>query len=156
MASVKRALDFHNDEEVIAEIERLRTDGYTKHKNWNLSQICQHLTITMTGGMEGFGFRMPWILRATVMKWLFQNALKKRRLPSGPTVKPLLPTTAGDNDDDTVIDECIATLKKAAAFAGPIKDYPLLNDVDVEDWKQFMWLHAAHHLGFLQPAKDSP
>lgn len=154
MAAKKRHLDFHNDQEVIAEIERLRSSGYTKSKNWNLSQICEHLTATMKGGMEGFGFRAPWIMRATVIKWVFANILKNRRMMSAPTVKKLVPSGSPDQEDEGCIDDCIAMLKRAAEFPGPIEDYPLLNDLDVDDWKQFMWLHAAHHLGFLHPTSE--
>ncbi|WP_153558323.1 DUF1569 domain-containing protein [Roseimaritima sediminicola] len=149
----KRALDFRSGDAVIAEIEQLRTDGYVKTKRWNLTQICEHLDATMRGGMEGFGFRAPRLLRATVLKWSLHHMLKTRRMRSVPTLPRLKPRPASAvaDDDDVVIDHCIATIRRAAAFAGPIEDYPFLDDLDVEDWRQFMWLHAAHHLAFLIP-----
>ncbi len=148
----RRSLDFHNGDEVVAEIEKLRSSGYAKSKNWNLTQVCEHLTGTMNGGMDGFGFRLPWILRATVVKWGFRHYLKTRKLVAGaPTFPVLRPKSDGVADDDAVIDECIQTLRRANQFEGPIENYALLDDVDVEDWKQFMWIHASHHLGFLVP-----
>lgn len=151
VASSKRALDFHTGDEVIAEIQRLRTGGYTKTKNWNLTQVCEHLTATMTGGMDGFGFRLPWILRATVIKWVFRRMLRTRKMSSGPTLKRLKPKTVDGPDDDAVIDGCIAAIERAKEFTGPLKDYPFLDDLSVDDWQQFMWMHAGHHLGFLIP-----
>ena len=148
---MKRALDFRTGDEVITEIESLRAKGYTPGKNWNLTQICEHLTKTMVGGMEGFGFRLPKILRATIVKWMFQRMLRKRQMPSAPTHPRLKPETSAGQDRDVVIDECIATLRRAMNFPGPIEDYPFLDDLPVEDWRQFMWMHAAHHLGFLHP-----
>lgn len=149
MSASKRSLDFHTDQEVIDEINRIRDAGYTKSKNWNLTQICEHLTATMRGGMDGFGFRVPWIVRATLMKWMLGRMLKNRKMISGPTLKQLKPTSPPGEDDNEVIEKCIATLGEAANFPGPINDYPLLDNLGVDDWKQLMWLHAAHHLGFL-------
>ena len=154
-SSDKRSLDFRTGDEVIAEIQRLRSAGYTRLKNWNLTQACEHLSATMTGGMDGFGFRLPWILRATIIKWVFNRMLKTRKMSSGPTLKRLKPKSSGENDDDTIIDACIATIERATAFQGPIEEYPFLNDVKVDDWQQFMWMHAGHHLGFLIP-NESP
>ncbi len=150
-ASDKRMLDFHTGDEVIAEIQRLRAVGYMKSKNWNLTQACEHLTATMSGGMDGFGFRLPWILRSTIIKWVFNRMLRTRKMSSGPTLKRLKPKAVNGPDDDAVIDICIATIERAKTFEGPIEDYPFLDDLDVNDWRQFMWMHAGHHLGFLIP-----
>jgi hypothetical protein len=154
-SSIKRTLDFHTGQEVIAEIQRLRSGGYTKTKNWNLTQACEHLTATMAGGMDGFGFRLPWILRATIIKWIFRRMLKTRKLSSGPTMDRLKPRSPEGPDDDAIIDQCIATINRAIAFPGPIENYPFLNELKVEDWQQFMWMHAGHHLGFLIPNESS-
>jgi hypothetical protein len=151
----RRKLDFRSGEEVIEEINRLRESGYTKTKNWNLTQICQHLSGTMKGGMDGFGFRLPRILRATVIKWGFDYALKKRKLISGaPTFSFLRPKADDGEDRDSVIDECIDTIKRAETFDGSLEKYALLDNLKVEDWRDFMWIHAAHHLAFLVPDGD--
>ena len=155
MATSKRELEFHTGDEVIAEIERLRAGGYTKTRNWNLTQACEHLQATMNGGMNGFGFRLPWIVRATVMKWFLGAMLRKRRMISTPTIKRLKPNSPPDQEDHQVIDECIRTIRSAESFAGPIPDYPMLDHLSVSDWQQLMWLHAAHHLDFLAPNKPS-
>lgn len=154
-ASTKRTLDFHSGDEAIAEIKRLRTGGYTKTKNWNLTQICEHLTATMNGGMDGFGFRLPWILRATIIKWVFNRILRTRKMSSGPTLDRLKPKTTDGPDDDAIIDNCIAAIERAMTFPGPMEDYPFLDNLDVDDWRQFMWMHAGHHLGFLTPRETA-
>lgn len=147
----KRALDFHTGDEVISEILSLRSGGYAQTKNWNLTQVCEHLAATTSGGMDGFGFRVPWILRATIIKWIFNRMLRTRKMSSGPTMDRLKPKTNPGPDDDAIIDNCIATIERAKAFEGPIEDYPFLNEISVDDWQQFMWMHAGHHLGFLVP-----
>jgi hypothetical protein len=150
-ASGRRSLDFQTADEVIAEIQRLSSAGYARMKNWNLTQVCEHLTATMSGGMDGFGFRLPWILRATIIKWIFSRMLKTRKMPSGPTMDRLKPKSDGLGENDTVIDACIETIERANAYQGPMEEYPFLNELKVEDWQQFMWMHASHHLGFLIP-----
>jgi hypothetical protein len=148
----RRQLDFRSGAEVIDEIRRLRDGGYTKTKNWNLTQVCQHLDGTMKGGMDGFGFRLPWILRATVVKWMFGYLLKRRKmLPGAPTFPVLKPKADGGEDDNAIIDECIATIERAEAFDGSLEEYALLDNLKADDWRDFMWLHASHHLGFLVP-----
>lgn len=150
----RRQLDFRTAEEVVADIEHLRAVGYSKTKNWNLTQICEHLHETTKGGMDGFGFRLPWILRATIVKWVFRYALNHRKLFTGaPTFKSLMPKSQGE-EDSALIDECIQTTKRAGAFDGSMEGYALLDNLSTEDWKQFMWLHASHHLSFLIP-KDA-
>lgn len=150
----RRSLDFHSGDEVIADINRLRESGYTRTKNWNLTQICEHLAATMNGGMDGFGFRLPWILRATIIKWGFRYALRKRKLLSGaPTFKFLKPKMDAKADDDAVIDQCIETIRRADAFDGSLAEYALLDNLTADQWREFMWIHAAHHLSFLVPNK---
>ena len=148
----RRILDLRSAAEVIEETQRLR-QGYNKTGNWNLSQICQHLDRTMQGGMDGFGFRIPWILRATIVKWGFRYALKKRTIYRGfPTFSILRPNgLSATEDDDDVVDQFLETCRRADAFVGPIEEYALLNEIAVDQWKDFMWLHASHHLGFLVP-----
>lgn len=151
----RRTIDFHSSDEVIADIARLRQQGYDQTGKWNLTQICEHLSATMRGGMEGFGFRMPWVLRATMIEWGFRYLLRRRKLFAGaPTFKSLKPSADAVADQDSVIDDCIEICRKVADFQGPIVDYPLLNDVSVQDWRDFMWIHAAHHLSFLVPKLD--
>jgi hypothetical protein len=147
----KRSLDFHSGDEVIAEIKRLQEGGYVQTKNWNLTQICEHLDVIMTGGMEGFGFRMPRILRATVLKWIIGRILKQRKMSSAPTLDRLKPKSPDGPDDPSVIDHCIETIHRAKAFDGSMEDYPFVDNMTPDMWRQFMWLHAAHHLGFLVP-----
>ena len=148
----RRELDFRDGEEVIEEIERLRKVGYEPVGNWNLTQICEHLSATTKGGLDGFGFRLPWILRRTLVKWVFAYSLRRRKLFRGaPTFPILKPKSSSSVENDELIDDCILVTRRAMEFSGSLEDYALLDNLSAEDWKQFMWIHAAHHLGFLIP-----
>lgn len=151
MGVPKRKLDFRTADEVIGEIERLRINGYSKLKRWNLTQVCEHLTKTMEGEMNGLGFRFPWILRRTVGNWMTRRVLKIRAMPSISTLPSLRPTLGDGNERPEVIEQCITTVRKSARFDGSLDDYPFVDGLTHEQWRQFMWIHAAHHLGFLIP-----
>ncbi len=151
----RRQLDFQTAEEVIAEIRRLQETGYQPLGNWSLTQICEHLDKTMTGGMEGTNARLPWILRKTVGKWFVQSVLKTHRMSRGiPTVKVLRPSQPSREEISAVIDQCVETLKRAERFSGPLPPHALCDNLSVEDWKKLNWVHAAHHLSFLKPAAE--
>lgn len=154
MKPIRRTLDLQSGDEVIAEIEHLRASGYRKTKRWNLSQICEHLTMTMVGEMEGLGFRVPWIIRRTVGIWLTNRVLRTRRMPGVPTLPRLVPQSVCSAENDETIDACITAVRKAEAFAGSLDDYPFVDNLSHDQWRQFMWIHAAHHLSFLIPERS--
>lgn len=154
MSISKRRLDFRSGEEVIDEIDRLSHGGYSKLKRWDLTQICEHLTKTMEGEMNGLGFRLPRILRSTVGDWLTRRVLANRVMPSVPTLPSLRPSSGSHGDDLVVIQRCIDSIKKSEQFEGSLDDYPFVDGLTHYQWRQFMWIHAAHHLGFLVPDDD--
>ena len=45
-----RTLSFRNEDEAIAELDRLRVGGYTKRGNWSLPMICWH--VSMRGPLQ--------------------------------------------------------------------------------------------------------
>jgi hypothetical protein len=161
----RRTLNLATLDEVVAEIERLRRDGYSVGGKWNLSQICEHLTATMRMGLDG-GQRMPWLLRKTMGAWLIRSWLKKRALRSGlPTLDRLLPQTKRDGaasdaagndgaDDRAAIETCIATLHEVRDFAGELPPHSMCDAIDLPTYKELCVIHAQHHLGYLLPRTD--
>jgi len=149
----RRELDLRTLDDVIAEVERLRDEGYTATGNWNLSQMCEHLTGTMRVGLDGDEPRLSWPLRK-VLGLVFSRVLRTRSMSSGvPTTPRLTPGPAVD-DDPEKIDRCLATLAEARDFPGPLPPYPLMDGLTLERWKDLMVIHAQHHLRFLEPARS--
>lgn len=148
----RRSLDFQNTDELIQDIEHLRQVGYQKLGNWSLTQICEHLEKVTRGGMDGFDFKFPWIIRATIGRYFVSKMLRTRKVPSLSAPKVFLPKPApAEGEDDSVIDRCLATSRRMKDFAGPFLPYPLATGVTLEDWRQIMLVHGAHHLSFLVP-----
>ena len=105
----------------------------------------------MVGEMEGLGFRLPWLVRATFGKLFTRWILKTRKMPSIPTLPSLQPKTRSNIDEDAIIERCIETISRCELFNGSLDDYPFADNLTHNQWRQFMWIHAGHHLGFLAP-----
>ncbi len=151
-----RKLNFESGDEVIAEIDRLRRSGYEATGKWNLTQICQHLTKTIRLGLEGARVRMPWLIRKTLGAWIFGRILRTGRFLSNVSAPDILkPEVPRGPDDPALIEECKSWIARARDFEGPMPPHPLVDGLTVEKWQRLMWIHAAHHLGFLVPLSDS-
>lgn len=145
-----RELELRSLDDVVHEIERLRECGCTRRGNWNLSQMCVHLTETMRVGLDGDEPRLAWPLRK-LFGLMLRRVLRTRKMPSGaPTVARLRPTQT-PTDDPATTDLCLATLAEARDFAGPLPPHPLIDKMTLDEWKDLMVIHAQHHLRFLEP-----
>ncbi|MEO1498669.1 MAG: DUF1569 domain-containing protein [Planctomycetota bacterium] len=146
----KRPLDLRSLDDVIAEVERLRDGGYTPRGKWNLSQICEHLRETIRIGIDGDEPRLSWIQRK-VFGAIFFFVFRNRAMMAGAPTIPRLTPEPMEADDPAMIDACLATLAEARDFPGPIPNYPLMDGITLEKWKDLMVIHSQHHLRFLQP-----
>jgi hypothetical protein len=147
-----RALRFQSGDDVIAEIERLRSSGYTPQGNWNLTQICDHLSRTMRTVSEGAPRRFPWFFRRFLFGPMLRRVIRTGRMARGiPAPGNLLPAGPPATDDPALIDHCIALIRKIQDRADPFPPHPLMDHLSALDNKKLQWIHAAHHLGFLAP-----
>lgn len=71
-----------------------------------------------------------------------------------PAPKGITPGPADSSGEDLeVIERCKEATRQAAAFRGPLPPHPAVDVFPLDDWKDMMWIHASHHLGFLIPRK---
>ena len=150
----RRPLKFDLLQTSVEEIQELREHGYTMAGNWNLSQICQHLSKTLKISIEGAPFRLPFLLRPFARWLLFDSVMRGR-----PTRLPLIAPSQFQPDEPENVDQHIANYqelvgKVTAADAQLISDHPVFGRVSLEEWRKFHCWHAAHHLSFLQPTTD--
>jgi len=151
---MQREIQFKSYEEVAREAERLRDGGYHSRGKWNLGQACAHLSYYYRGALDGFGTRMPWIIRVT-----FGPVIKKRYLsdkplsPGGITAPPSDPLKAGRKEDAAAIDELIALARRLEKVADgeSLHPSPVLGELSVAEWRRINLKHAAHHFSFLEP-----
>ena len=150
----RRGLDFRDADAVISELRRL-SSGYIILGNWNLTQICEHLSASIQIGLTGTDKRMPWFVRKILGRPILNRILGTRRMWSGlPAMKALVPKSSGVSEDYDCIQRCVTLHERAGNVEGPLPPDPFC-DMTTEEWKQFTWIHAAHHLSFLAPIAES-
>lgn len=163
----RRALCFECPADAIAEIHRLQQSGYEACGRWNLADICSHLSYYLRGSLEGFDFRLPWIVRALIGRLMLRRVLRRGRMPVGvPTVPASAPKRpkAGDAvavsaseptapETCNAIRECCALLERFESTQ-QVHPSPLFGRMTVDEWRRLHLIHAAHHLSFLIPVPD--
>lgn len=151
----RRPLDFRDFESLAADVDHLHQGGYTQTGNWDLRQICDHLTTAMRMSLEGFPFKANWFLRTFIGPVARWQILRTRRMPAGfQTPKAMAPAAAGD--EKTAVTTFQSMLLWVRDHTGPFQPSPLAGAMSPEQWRQFHLIHAAHHLSFLLPRDGRP
>jgi hypothetical protein len=141
----KRQLRFKNEEDAIAEIERLRASRCDQLGNWSLPMICWHLDMPLDP---------PATTKVTAQQEQRQRAFIDVILTTGRPPEKFdapperVPSPAcGDAD----VDHLIATLRKLKVYPHSHVAMGPFGPVLTEHVRALMLMHAAHHLGFLVP-----
>ena len=158
MATQRRELTFQNFGEVRREVESLQTEGYTKMGNWDLAQVCNHLSDWLTFPVDGFP-KAPWIVRwilwflsKTIAPGQMRRMLETGKIRAG---TPTMPETvsASGGDTDKAVDRLLQALDRFEAHKGPYHPSPLFGALDREKATRLQLIHCAHHLGYLIPVR---
>ncbi|HEV2292546.1 MAG TPA: DUF1569 domain-containing protein [Tepidisphaeraceae bacterium] len=144
----RRQLNFNSEEEVIAEVQRLRR-GYVQSGAWSLPQMCAHLDKAVQFRMQPgpFPSDTPEQMKN---KERVTGILATGKLPEG-IVAPesmLPPAECGDAS----IDAFVVTLDKYRRFPGPTAPHRIFGALAEPDARKLNLIHCAHHLSFLTPA----
>ena len=151
-----RNLQFDDLDQVIAEVQRLHDDGYTKLGNWSLGQCCNHLAQAMNMTVDQYSLRFPPPI-STINRILFFKTMWAPQLLS----KLSLPTLPGFGqtkpiDDTEGMNRLIDSAGRIrAARDAELKRHPLFGRLTKDQWNSFHVFHAQRHLGFLVPAKQA-
>jgi hypothetical protein len=150
MTKKQRPLDLRTLDDVADEVRRLRDGGYSPRGKWNLSQVCDHLTRTVRIGLDGDKPRFPWIARKLFAVVLRRSIRTRRMMAGASTAGYLLPADA-DADDPQKIDAFLAVLHEAKEFSGSLRNFPLMDGITPDTWRELQVVHCQHHLAFLWP-----
>lgn len=150
----QRLLSFKDFKEVQAEVERLHRTGYEKLGQWNLAQVCDHLTYFIQGSLDGYTFRVSWLLKVLFGRLVLRQILKQQRMKSGITTpqKPLPPAGA---DESAAVLRLNQILERFQTHQGEFHPSPFFGTLTPDQWRSLHLIHCAHHLGYLAP-KDRP
>ncbi len=152
----RRDLHFHSFDEVLAELEKLQTTGYTQTGKWSLGQICSHLNDWMTFPLDGFPSQilpirvMLYLMKITMGKSQFRKILASGSMKNG---MPTMPETVHppSPEDATAMDQFRGTLARMRDYRGEVFPSPLFGEMDLDSAKRLQLIHCAHHLSFLVP-----
>lgn len=149
----RRELEFRNLDALIEDLRGLRDQPYERAGEWSLGQVCEHLRLFMISSMDGFGFRLPWLVRMAG-PLILGRTLRRRRIPEGVRgPKPLLPGEEAGIDDQAAVDGLIETVERYRDHAQPLHPSPLFGRMSRDQWDQIHLIHAAHHLSFIVPVR---
>ncbi len=142
------------------EVERLHRSGYAQAGQWNLSQMCEHLSDWMTYPMDGFP-KAPMAIKLLLgaMRTLRGKAMMKKFIEdqSMPTGQPTVPESVHNatGDERTAIDRLQATIRRLEEYRGTIHPSPLFGAMTRQELIALQMAHCNHHLKFLVPKEES-
>jgi hypothetical protein len=139
--------DLAADVERLAACRRLRTLG-----NWSAGQIFEHLALTMNKSIDGFGWKMPAVVRV-----LIRFFFKRRTLTRPMTAGFRLPGRAAEMlpppvDTAHGLDSLRRAIRRAQA-EDKRSVHPVFGPMTRAEWDQLHCRHAELHLSFLVPAE---
>jgi hypothetical protein len=150
----QRQLDFKDFAEVRAEVDRLHGGGYEKLGQWDLAQVCDHLTYFIQGSLDGHAFRVPWLIKFLFGRLVLRRILKTRRMRSGITT-PQKPLPGPGGDEAAAVAHLQQTIVRLQAHQGEMHNSPFFGHLTPQQWRDLHLIHCAHHLGYLAPKSAS-
>lgn len=137
-------------EEILAEVDRLHANGYDRAGKWDLAQNLDHLRYFIEGGLDGFNFKVPWIIRFLLAKPVLRRILSQNKMKRGVYTpqKPLPPP--GLNEAEAVA-KFKAAVHRFQNHSGEYLPSPFFGQLTREQCQQLMLIHCNHHLGYLIP-----
>lgn len=155
MAVERRTLKFATLEEVTRDAENLLARGYDRAGNWDLAQVCAHLTEWLRFPIDGFP-KVPLLLRplfalmrATVGKKMRAKVLASGFDAGGRTMPQTVFTPGADAT--AAVAKFRDTATRFTAHTGTIHPSPLFGAMTKDEALQLQLAHCAHHLSFLVP-----
>lgn len=147
MSDGRRQLNFKNEDEAIAEIDRLRVGGYTQGKNWSLPMACWHLGVS--GSPKPPASPTPTPEQAERKRNFIDVILNTGRPPAGFEAPPQM-TPKPDCGDEAVL-AFRQVLKDIRDYPHALVDFGPFGPTPIAELRKLTLMHAGHHLSFLDP-----
>ena len=155
----RRELRFDSFDEVVRDVEQLHAKGYDKAGNWDLAQVCGHLTKWLSYPLDGFPKpgcfigTMLWLMKITVGRGMKKKILATGKFKEGGPTMPESVTPAG-GDEAAAVSKLKETIERFKNHTGEVHASPLFGPMDKEELSRLHLIHCAHHLSFLIPKQN--
>lgn len=146
----KRVLQLTSFDQVRQEVEHLHQQGYERTGNWDLAQVLNHLGYFLKGSLDGYTFKVPWIIKVLLGKSVKNRILQEQKMKSGVFTpqKPLPPPNA---NEPQAVSEFLALLDNFAQHQGEYCESPFFGKLTRDECRQMNLIHCNHHLAYLVP-----
>lgn len=158
MSLNRRELVFNDLDEVVRDVESLRANGYERAGNWNLAQICGHLTDWIRYPLDGYPSAgcvmgpLLWLMKITIGKSMKRKILATGKFKAGePTMKNTIPPA--DLDEAAAVAKLTEVVKRDRNHRGELHPSPLFGRMTRDEFTRLHLIHCAHHLSFLIPKR---
>jgi hypothetical protein len=151
MVSGRRSLHFNSLDDILAEVDRLGRGPVKSLGNWSPGENLSHIAKTMTCSLDGFHFKMSWLLRLFCK--LMKGRLLSMQMPAGFTLSrdgaaDLDPSPTEWTEGARSLRVAVDRLKREDQRAPS----PAFGVMTREEWDRLHCRHAELHLSFLVPA----
>ena len=146
----RRELHFDSMQDLLDEVERLAAGEVETTGNWTLAQMMQHLSLIFNATIDGFGVRMPWLMRA-MAKLFMKNRFLYKALPSGFKIpKNMQKFEPEDLPQETALENLRAAIQRLQS-TDERAEHPIFGALSKEESDNFQLRHAELHLSFVKP-----
>lgn len=145
-----RDLYFERFEDVLTDVERLVQNGYERAGNWDLAQVLDHLTFFLKGAVDGYTFKVPWILKVLLGKVVLNRILKQKKMKRG-VFTPQKPLPQSGGDQAAAVERFRDAVHRFVQYQDEYHESPFFGKVSRADVQQLNLIHCGHHLGYLIP-----
>jgi len=146
----QRELRFDDFPAVLREIDRLQQSGYERGGVWDLAQACDHLTYFIQGSLDGHQFKVPWLIKVLLGRFVLRRILSQGRMKSG-VFTPQKPLPAPGLDESAAVTRFRQMIERLDAHQGELHASPFFGYLTPDEWRRLHLIHCAHHLNFLTP-----
>jgi hypothetical protein len=147
----RRGLSFSTIADFLVDVESFGDTPPASSGNWTAAMNVQHITRTIEGSIDGFGFMIP-----APVRWLLRPF--RHRFLTGPMKAGYsIPTRMSDRvapDPEVTWEQAVADLaavidrvERGARMTSPS---PLLGSLTHEGWQSLHCRHAELHFGFFR------
>jgi len=151
--SKRRSIHFQSMADILADVERLGAQPREHTGNWTPAQILTHLGALVEGSMDGFDFKMPWLIR--MFGRVIRNGSLRKPMSSGfKAPMPIRPESVAPDDPgwDVALPRFRSLLQRSMITGAMIRPSPLFGELTHDQWVQLHCRHAELHLSFIHPS----
>ena len=149
MSDGRRKLSFNSEDDVIAEVDRLRAAGCRPRGKWSLPMTCRHLAVGLESILRPPASSTPTPEQAERKKGFVDVLLRTGKpIPGFQSPPHMVPP---DDCNDAEVDRLKAALLKLKRYEHDFVDFGPFGPVSTDEARRLTLVHSAHHLSHLDP-----